>query len=100
GPGATSVEDDLDALDEDGKDLLRDEIDWSLTPGAQAEEEPLRTSVRDSEEDRACKSYFTDAPELDPGERSPAADPQAADWDYDQVSSPGVYNPLTRSTQT
>jgi len=99
-PGATSVEDDLDALDEDGKDLLRDEIDWSLTPGAQAEEEPLRTSVRDSEEDRACKSYFTDAPELDPGERSPAADPEAADWDYDQVSYPGVYNPLTRSTQT
>lgn len=99
-PGTTAVEDDLDVLDEDGNDLLRDQIDWALTPGSQPEEEPVRVGTRLSEEDRACKDYFGDTPQSDPGARSPEADPESADWDYDMDEFTGVYNPATRSTQT
>lgn len=99
-PGARAVEDDLDVLDEDGNDLLRDQIDWALTPGAQTEEEPVRVGTRLSEEDRACKDHFGDAPQSDPGSRSSEADPEVAGWDYDVDDFSGVYNPLTSSTQT
>lgn len=99
-PGTTAVDQALDALDEDGNDLLRDEIDWELTPGSQDEEEPIRVGTRLSEEDKACKDYFGDAPQSDPGARSPRAAPEAADWDYDVESFPGVYNPLLPGTQT
>lgn len=99
-PGATVVEDDLDVLDEDGNDLLRHQIDWALTPGSQTEEEPVRGDSMLSDEDRACKAYFGEAGQGDPGRRSPEADPEAPDWDYDVDEFEGVYNPLTSSTQT
>ncbi len=99
-PGASAVEDELDVLDEAEHELLRDQIDWGLTPGSQPEEEPVREDTRLSEEDRACKDHFGDAGQGDPGRRSPEADPEAADWDYDVDDFAGVYNPLTNSTQT
>lgn len=99
-PGAEAVEAELDVLDDDGNDLLRDELDWALTPGSQVEEEPMRVGVPTGEDDQACKSYFADAPDTDPGARSPEAEEEAADWDYDVEAYEGVYNPLTRSTQT
>jgi hypothetical protein len=98
-PGPTAVEDDLDVLDEDGNDLLRDQLDWVATPGSQPEEEPVRVGTRLSEEDRACKDHFDDAPQSDPGRRSPEADPEAAEWDYDVDEFSDVYNPLIPGTQ-
>lgn len=99
-PGTTAVEDELDALDEDGNDLLRDQIDSVLTPGSQPQEDPVRVGSDLSEEDRACKAYFSDAPQSDPGARSPQTDPRAADWDYDVDTFSGVVNPAARTTQT
>lgn len=99
-PGATAVEDRLDALDDDGNGLLRDQIDSVLTPGSQPEEDPARVGLPPSEEDRACKTYFGDAPQADPGARSPQADPSASDWDHDVDAFPGVFNPAARATQT
>jgi len=100
-PGATAVENALDVLDEDGNDVLRDQIDWALTPGAQEDEEPIRVGTGISEEDRACKAHFGE-PESgeDPGRRSPNAPREAADWDYDVDVFPGVYNPYARAAQT
>jgi len=99
-PGATAVEGGLATLDADGNELLREELDWSLTPGAQEKEEPASDGTKVTTEDRACKSWFEEAPALDPGARSPEAEPAAEDWDYDVDEFEGVYNPLTRSTQT
>ncbi|HEX7289840.1 MAG TPA: hypothetical protein VF250_01825 [Conexibacter sp.] len=99
-PGATAVERGLATLDAEGNELLRGEADWALTPGAQPEEEPVRPGVDLTENDRACKSYFGESGQGDPGRRSPDADPLAPDWDYDVDEFEGVYNPLTRSTQT
>lgn len=99
-PRAEVVEEELGALDADGNELLREELDWSLTPGSQEQEEPASNGTKVTTEDRACKSWFEEAPALDPGARSPEAAPEAEDWDYDVDSFEGVYNPLTRSTQT
>lgn len=98
-PGATAVERGLATLDADGNELLREELDWSLTPGSQEKEEPASNGTKVTTEDRACKSWFEEAPALDPGTRSPEAAPEAEDWDYDVDEFEGVYNPLTRSTQ-
>jgi len=99
-PRAEVVEEELRALDANGNELLREELDWSLTPGAQEKEEPASNGTKVTEDDRACKSWFEEAPAPDPGARSPEADPEADDWDYDVDEFEGVYNPLTRSTQT
>jgi hypothetical protein len=99
-PRAESVQEELRALDADGDELLRDELDWSLTPGAQEKEEPASDGTKVTTEDRACKAWFEEAPAADPGARSPEAEPAAEDWDYDVDEFEGVYNPLTRSTQT
>jgi hypothetical protein len=98
-PGATAVERGLTTLDADGNELLREELDWSLTPGAQEKEEPASDGTKVTAEDRACKDYLAEAPRTDPGARSPEAAPEAEDWDYDVDEFEGVYNPLTRSTQ-
>jgi hypothetical protein len=99
-PGTEVVEEGLRALDDDGNELLRDELDWSITPGSQKKEEPASNGTKVTAEDRACKAWFEEAPAADPGVRSPEAEPEAADWDYDVDEFEGVYNPLTRSTQT
>jgi hypothetical protein len=99
-PGAEAVESSLEALDGEGYELMRDQLDFALTPGAQEEEEPVRSDVALREEDRRCKEYFGDRPGSDPGARAPGAEGRAADWDYDMDSFEEVYNPLTRSNQT
>lgn len=99
-PGAEAVEEGLRTLDGDGYGPLREEIDWVNTPGSQDKEEPASNGTKVTTEDRACKSWFEEAPAADPGARSPLAEPRAEDWDYDVDEFEGVYNPLTRSTQT
>ena len=99
-PGPTAVAEGLDLLDEDEYELLRGTLDWALTPGAQLEDHPLYADEKLSEEDRACKAYFGELGQGDPGRRSPDAAQEAPDWDYDVDEFSGVYNPLTRSTQT
>jgi hypothetical protein len=99
-PGPTAVTEGLDLLDEADFELLRSQADWALTPGAQPEEEPIRAGVDLTENDRACKTYYGETGQGDPGRRSPEADPLAPDWDYDVDAFPNVYNPLISSTQT
>ncbi len=99
-PGTSTVEEGLTALDADGKELLREELDWSLTPGAQEQEEPASDGSAITDEDRECRDYFDEAPASDPGARSPGAEGEAPDWDYDVDEFEGVYNPLIRATQT
>lgn len=100
-PGTEVVEESLPGvLDADGNELLRDELDYGLTPGSQEKEEPASDGTKVTTEDRACKAWFEEAPGSDPGVRSSEAEPRAADWDYDVDEFEAVYNPLTRSTQT
>ncbi len=99
-PGSRAVESSLAVLDDASHMLLREEIDWALTPGSQEDEEPARVGTRVEPRDRECKEYFGDAPGSDPGARSPEAPEEAADWDFDVESFEEVFNPGTRSSQT
>jgi hypothetical protein len=99
-PGTRSVESALETLDAAGYELMRDEIDWQLTPGSQEAEEPVRIGAPTTEADRRCKEYFGDARGSDPGARSPEAPREAADWDYDVETFTEVFNPLISGRQT
>jgi hypothetical protein len=102
-PGAEAVESSLETLDGEGYELMRDQLDFALTPGAQDEEEPVQVDapVDEEEDDARCRAYFGDRTGgTDPGFRAPGAEERAANWDYDVDSFEEVYNPLTRSNQT
>lgn len=100
-PGTEVVEEQLPELDAAGNELLRDELDHVTTPGAQEKEDPATNGTKVTQEDRECKAYFGEPEgDVEPGERSSEAEPEAPDWDYDVDEFEGVYNPYTRSTQT
>jgi hypothetical protein len=99
-PGTRTVESALEALDGEGYELLREELDWAQTPGSQTAEEPVRVGLPLREDDQRCKEYFGDARGTDPGARAPGAEPGSPDWDYDVETYEEVFNPLISATQT
>jgi hypothetical protein len=99
-PGSEAVGSALEALDGEGYELLRSQLDYDLEPVSEPEDEPVRVGLRTEPKDEACKEYFGDAPGSDPGARAPGARREAADWDYDVESFEEVYNPLTDEEQT
>lgn len=100
-PGVEAVESELEALDGEGYELMRSQLDFAVTPGAQEQEEPVQIGAAVRDEDRRCREYFGDRRGgTDPGVRAPGAEEGAANWDYDMESFEEVYNPLTRSNQT
>ena len=99
-PGATVVQDRLDALDDDGNDLLRDQIDTVLTPGSQPEEDPVRVGrLPRRRTERARHSSATRRRPIRARARRRRI-PRAPDWDHDVDAFPGVLNPAARATQT
>jgi hypothetical protein len=53
------------ALGADAAQVVRDELDWALTPSHQDKEEPVKIGL-DTEPDTRCKSAYGDAPNPDP----------------------------------
>lgn len=80
------------ALDGDGSDTVRDEIDWRLTPGHQEKEEPIKIGA-ESPEDQACKAKYGDAMGPDPGKRAPGAMPTDPDAQFLMDTYTGVADP-------